>query len=70
MLQRADLWSLEQYSEARAGFREEVLAHKQNRRVRIGDHVLLIFEDQLAAIERDNALALMPGLATWLPSVL
>ena len=47
MLQRADLWSLEQYSEARAGFREEVLAHKQNRRVRIGDHILLIFEDQL-----------------------
>ena len=47
MLQRADLWSLEQYSEARSGFREEVLAHKQNRRVRIGDHILLIFEDQL-----------------------
>ena len=47
MLQRADLWSLEQYSEARSGFREEVLAHKQNRRVRIGDHLLLIFEDQL-----------------------
>ena len=47
MLQRADLWSLEQYSEARSGFREEVLAHKQNRRVRIGDHILLIFEDHL-----------------------
>ena len=47
MLQRTDLWSLEQYSEARSGFREEVLAHKQNRRVRIGDHVLLIFEDRL-----------------------
>jgi hypothetical protein len=47
MLQRADLWSLEQYSEARPSFREEVLAHKKNRRVRIGDHVLLIFEDEL-----------------------
>jgi len=47
MLQRADLWSLEQYSEERSSFREEVLAHKQNRRVRIGNHILLIFEDQL-----------------------
>jgi hypothetical protein len=45
MLQRSDLWSLEQYSEQRAAFREEVLAHKQDRRVVLGDHVLLTFED-------------------------
>ena len=45
MLERKDLWSLEQYAEKREGFRTEVLAHKQNRRVLIGQHVLLVFED-------------------------
>jgi hypothetical protein len=45
MLQRSDLWSLEEYSEQRADFRKEVLTHKQDRRVILGDHVLLTFED-------------------------
>lgn len=45
MLQRSDLWSLEEYSAKRAAFRSEVLAHKQDRRVLLGDHVLLMFED-------------------------
>jgi len=47
MLQREDLWSLENYSVERPAFRDKVLAHKQNRRVKIGGHVLLIFEDEL-----------------------
>ncbi len=46
MLERKDLWSLEQYAEKREGFRAEVLAHKQNRRVQIGQHILLVFEDE------------------------
>jgi hypothetical protein len=45
MLQRSDLWSLEEYSEHRKAFREEVLIHKENRRVLLGGHVLLTFED-------------------------
>ena len=46
MLERKDLWSLEQYAEKREGFRSEVLAHKQNRRVQVGQHILLVFEDE------------------------
>jgi hypothetical protein len=45
VLERKDLWSLEQYAEKREGFRTEVLAHKQNRRVLVGQHILLVFED-------------------------
>ncbi len=47
MLQRSDLWSLEEYSEQRTAFRTEVLAHKQDRRVILGDYVLLTFEDSV-----------------------
>jgi len=46
-LARADLWSLEEYSEKRNDFRTEVLAHKKNRQVRLGDHATLYFEDAL-----------------------
>ncbi len=45
MLERSDLWSLEAYSEERDAFRAEVLRHKESRRVKLGDHLLLIFED-------------------------
>ena len=45
MLERKDLWSLEQYGEKREAFRTDVLAHKQNRRVLVGQHILLVFED-------------------------
>ena len=47
MLERSDLWSLEEYSERRPVFRAEVLQHKEKRRVMLGNHVLLVFEDQL-----------------------
>jgi hypothetical protein len=46
-LSRADLWSLEEYAEIRSGFRTEVMAHKKNRQVPLGDHARLYFEDQL-----------------------
>lgn len=45
-LSRDDLWSLEEYSEKREGFREAVLEHKKNRNVMLGEHVQLLFEDR------------------------
>jgi len=46
-LTRNDLFSLEQYAEARSEFRAKVMSHKKNRQVQIGDHVTLYFEDKL-----------------------
>jgi hypothetical protein len=42
-----DLYSLEAYSKLRPEFRERVMEHKKHRRVEIGDHVTLLFEDRL-----------------------
>jgi hypothetical protein len=44
-LTRSDLWSLEQYSEQRESFRAEVLAHKKNRRLSLGETARIYFED-------------------------
>jgi len=41
------LMSLEQYAKSREEFRARVLAHKKNRTVRLGEHVTLMFEDEL-----------------------
>ena len=46
-LTRADLYSLEQYAEQRTAFRDKVMAHKKNRRVPLGSHAALYFEDRL-----------------------
>jgi hypothetical protein len=46
-LTRADLWSLEDYAVRRPAFREQVLAHKKNRQLALGDHARLYFEDIL-----------------------
>jgi hypothetical protein len=46
-LTREDLFSLEQYAEKRAEFRQQVLAHKAPRNVPIGPNATLIFEDRL-----------------------
>jgi hypothetical protein len=46
-LTRADLMSLEQYSENRPAFREKVLAHKAPRKIAIGPNASLYFEDRL-----------------------
>jgi hypothetical protein len=46
-LDRQALWSLEDYAEARPAFRAEVMAHKKPRRVAIGPHATLYFEDFL-----------------------
>ncbi len=46
-LSRSDLMNLETYAEQRAEFRARVLSHKKNRKVMIGDHCSLYFEDRL-----------------------
>ena len=46
-LKRSDLMSLEQYSQQRSDFRSKVIAHKKHRRVGIGPHLFLYFEDRL-----------------------
>lgn len=46
-LTRDDLYSLEEYAEARPEFRSKVLAHKKDRRVALGPNVTLQFEDRL-----------------------
>jgi hypothetical protein len=44
---RSDLLSLEHYAEQRPAFRDKVMAHKKNRRVPLGSHATLYFEDRL-----------------------
>jgi len=46
-LTRDNLFSLEQYAEARPAFRKKVLAHKRNRRLELGTNAALYFEDFL-----------------------
>ena len=46
-LSRKDLYSLEEYSEIRDEFRARVMAHKKNRRLDLGDNLVLLFEDKL-----------------------
>lgn len=43
---RESLLSLEAYAKARAGIREQVLAHKKRRTVAVGPSITLIFEDE------------------------
>jgi len=44
---RDTLMTLEAYAKCRKEFREKVLAHKKHRKIFLGDHVTLIFEDEL-----------------------
>ena len=44
-LTRDDLWSLEEYAAKRSDFRAEVMAHKKNRQLALGEHERLYFED-------------------------
>jgi hypothetical protein len=46
-LTRDDLLSLERYAQVRAEFRARTMAHKQHRRVALGPHATLYFEDRL-----------------------
>mgnify|MGYP002713201452 FL=1 len=46
-LTRKDLYSLEDYLEIRDDYRKKVMAHKKDRRLELGDNILLMFEDRL-----------------------
>jgi len=46
-IDRASLMTLEAYARERQGFRTRVMAHKRNRTVQLGNHLTLIFEDEL-----------------------
>lgn len=41
------LMSLEQYAKKRKEYRAKVLAHKKNRTIILGDHITLVFEDEV-----------------------
>jgi hypothetical protein len=47
MLNRSSLMSLEEYATRRSSFRAEVMEHKKNRKIYLGEHVTLLFEDAL-----------------------
>jgi uncharacterized protein YggL (DUF469 family) len=44
---RDSLLSLEAYARQRGEFRSRVLAHKKNRKLHLGEHLTLVFEDEL-----------------------
>ena len=46
-IERDSLLTLEAYARQRNEFRAKVIAHKKNRTVRLGEHITLIFEDEL-----------------------
>jgi len=46
-ISRDSLLTLETYAKQRPEFRARVIAHKTNRTVRLGQHITLIFEDEL-----------------------
>ncbi len=46
-IKRDSLLTLEAYARERQDFRAKVIAHKKNRTVRLGEHITLIFEDEL-----------------------
>src|ERR1700675_92533 len=46
-IDRASLMTLETYARERPQFRAKVIAHKKHRTVHLGEHVTLIFEDEL-----------------------
>ena len=46
-LKKSDLLSLEQYDKERDVIKNEVIVHKKNRTLSIGDNIVLIFEDFL-----------------------
>jgi hypothetical protein len=47
MIKRENLLSLEVYARERNAFRTRVIEHKKHRTVRLGEHLTLLFEDEL-----------------------
>jgi hypothetical protein len=47
VIERSSLLSLEAYARERPSFRAKVIEHKKQRTVALGEHVTLLFEDEL-----------------------
>jgi Protein of unknown function (DUF3501) len=47
IISRESLMSLETYAKTRVEFRKQVMEHKKNRSVFLGNHVTLLFEDEI-----------------------
>ncbi|MEO0315757.1 MAG: hypothetical protein RI928_2213 [Pseudomonadota bacterium] len=47
IISRESLMSLETYAKTRVEFRKQVMEHKKNRSVFLGNHVTLLFEDEM-----------------------
>lgn len=47
MLTANDLYNLETYDRIRPQFRKDVIAHRKQRQIALGDHITLSFEDEL-----------------------
>ncbi|MGZ5780025.1 MAG: DUF3501 family protein, partial [Burkholderiaceae bacterium] len=47
VIQRDSLMTLEAYAKARPALRAEVIEHKKIRTVQLGNHVSLLFEDEM-----------------------
>jgi hypothetical protein len=47
LIKRDSLMTLEAYAKARKGYRERVIPHKKSRTVHLGEHITLMFEDEL-----------------------
>src|SRR6478736_7883831 len=46
-IQREAIMTLEAYAKARKDFRAKVIAHKKNRTLHLGQHLTILFEDEL-----------------------
>ena len=46
-LEPKDLLSLEEYDSKRDSIKKELISHKKNRSVNIGDNIVLVFEDYM-----------------------
>lgn len=46
-LTRESLWTLEHYAKVRKDFRAEVIAHKRLRSLSLGEHITVLFEDEM-----------------------
>jgi hypothetical protein len=44
---RDSLLTLEDYAKIRKQMRAEIMAHKKSRKIRLGEHITLIFEDEM-----------------------
>lgn len=78
-LTREDLYSLEQYADMRDDYRKKIIAHKENRRLELGENLLLSFEDwhtmqyqvqeMLRAEKTFNAAGINEELAVYNPLI-